>query len=125
MADMLNAAAAWLASQAKAHVASAVVYYRGTGSVAASATIGQTEFAQDDGQFGIRTFHSKDFIFLATDLVISGSQITPTAGDRITEVVGGKTLTHEVTSHAGNPVYRYSDPYRTRIRVHTKQVDSV
>jgi hypothetical protein len=46
----------------------------------------------------------------------------PVRGDRIVETAGQWVTTFEVITPAGTPPVQYSDPGRTRYRVHTKQV---
>ena len=96
----------------------AVTYERGTGSVSVTAVPGRTEYETTDVQgYGIMAV-SRDFLIRCSELVIDSEEITPEAGDTITEGTG----TYEV-SDAGGEVWRYSDPYRTVYRIHTKEVE--
>ena len=47
----------------------------------------------------------------------------PQRGDRIRETQGQQVFVYEVTAPGKEPVWRYSDPYRKTLRVHTKQTD--
>ena len=62
------------------------------------------------------SINTQDFIFYAVDLIINGSETTPADGDYVMlnglkYVVGGGGVSDQN--------FKYSDPYRTRIRVHT------
>ena len=101
-----------------------VAYARGPQSVDLSATVGKTVFEVDDG-YGVLVRHeSRDFLVLAADLVIGGEPILPQRGDRVREVQGSTTFGYEVTAPGKEPAWRYSDPYRTTLRIHTKQIET-
>lgn len=97
-----------------------VTYYRGSQQVGSDlkATYGQTIHEQDS-QFGILRWVSQDFIFTAADLTLDGNVIEPQRGDKIADHNGNE---FEVLGDGGEPCFRYSDPYRLTVRVHTKQV---
>lgn len=118
MADRLAEGVAWLASQRAAHLSCAVSYGRGGEWIALDATIGRTTFEalQEDGS--TLTFEARDFLFPAAQLVLANGPTTPRPGDKIRQ--GGQL--YEVLRPAEGPAWRYSDPYRTTIRVHTKHV---
>lgn len=99
-----------------------VVYERGGDSVEIAATIGRTVFEQADDYGLIHRTESRDYLVLATGLVLAGAQIAPRAGDRIRENDGNKVFVYEVMAPGGEPPYRFSDPYRRTLRIHTKQV---
>lgn len=61
----------------------------------------------------------RDYLFDAADLVLNGVLTEPARGHTITE--GSRT--YELLSPGGDePVWRYSDAGKTRIRAHTKEV---
>jgi len=123
MADLLQTGSDWLADQLKTHAGRTVTYRRGTDTVAVTATIGRTEFEVDD-EFGVlRKIESRDFLILAADLVLNGQAVLPERGDEIDETQGGVTYTYEVMAPGKEPHFRYSDPYRKTLRIHTKQTD--
>jgi len=125
-ADMLKDGSDWLQDQQKAHVAQMVTYSRGGQQLSISATIGRTEFDVDPGDgFGVRV-EARDYLIHAADLVLGGVTVKPQRGDRIRETrADGDTAVYEVMSPAdGEPVWRYSDDYRRRLRIHTKEVDT-
>ena len=50
--------------------------------------------------------------------------IDPRAGDTIVEIDGNHTFIFEVMALGGDPPWRYSDPFRLKLRIHTKQIES-
>lgn len=127
MADLLEQGSAWLEDQRTAHMSRTVVYQRGAEVVELPATIGRTVFEQAD-EFGIiHKLESRDFLVLRTDLVLSGVETLPRAGDRVRDPDGAGTQVYEVMAPGGTggePPFRYSDPYRKTLRIHTKHVGS-
>ena len=124
MGDLLKTGLAWLEAQRKAHMASPVVYRRGDSEVEVQATIGKTDFEVDDG-YGFRVqAHVTDFLIATADLILVGGQTLPEPGDRIKVAEGDETVVYEVMALAGQPHYRFSDPYRRTLRIHTKLVDT-
>ena len=126
MTDLLEQGSAWLEDQRHAHMTRTVTYTRTIGVlgtfVTLAATIGKTEFEQAD-DFGIvHRIQSRDYLVLATDLVLGGEQSLPKAGDKIQETVGSTMFLYEVMAPGGEPPWRYSDPYRKTLRIHTKLV---
>ena len=119
MADLLNDAVQWLAERLHAHASRQVTYSRGSDSVTLSATIGKTLFEVDRGGGVVEHSESRDFLVRAAELVLSGAPVLPQRGDRITD--GG--LVYEVMAPGSEPHYRFADPYRTMLRIHTKQVN--
>jgi hypothetical protein len=85
--------------------------------------VGKTTFEVDDG-YGVLVRHeSRDFLMLAAHLLIDGEPLVPERGDRIREAQGQTTFVYEVTAPGKEPCWRYSDPYRKTLRIHTKQVE--
>ncbi len=122
MTNLLDQGAAWLADQLKTYASTEVVYQRGANQVAVQATIGKTEFEVDDGAGIIQRVQSRDYLIQAADLQLAGLVTLPRAGDRIRESVGEKTFVYEVLAPGNEPPYRYSDPFRKLLRIHTKHV---
>lgn len=122
MADLLEHGASFLDSQRHAHMARAVVYQRGAAQVELNATIGRTEFEQGDEAGLIHRIESRDFILRTADLDLGEGPTAPKAGDRVRESVGSSVLVYEVSAPGGQPPWRYSDPYRKALRVHTKHI---
>ncbi len=122
MTDVLERGSAWLEDQRNRHMTRTVTYQRGGDSVDVAATIGRTEFEQADDFGVIHKIESRDYLVLTTDLVLAGVQTLPKAGDRVRETDGAKTFIYEVMAPGNEPPFRYSDPYRRTLRIHTKHV---
>ena len=121
MTELLDRAATWLTSQLRQHNSRPVTYRRGLATVALRATIGQTEFGQSDMEGMQVTHRIRDFLFPAEELVLDGEITLPALGDRIDETADGKTYTYELLPLPSGELYRYADPYRRQLRVHTKE----
>jgi hypothetical protein len=120
--DLLQKASDWLEEMRVKHASRFVTYKRDTDAAMVSATIGRTVFQIDDGG-GIGTqYESRDFLILAAELVIRGKLVLPQRGDRILEMQGEQTIEYEVLAPGKEPCWRYSDPFRKTLRIHTKQV---
>ena len=118
MADMLRTGAAWLEAQRKTHMTTDVVYTHkrapGSASVTVAATFGRTnyEVSTEDGM--TVGSHVWDFLITATDL-----SAEPEGGDIIT----AQGRRYIVMGFAGE-AWRWSDPYRTTYRIHTRDTGS-
>ncbi len=122
MADLLETGSNWLQDQRTRHMSRTVSYERGADSVSLSATVGRTLFEIEDGHGVVQRHEARDFLVLADDLVLAGSKALPQAGDRIRETQGATVFVYEVMAPGSEPVWRYGDPYRKTLRIHTKQV---
>ena len=122
MGDLLAKGSEMLDRTRRAHLSRTVVYRRGADSVEIAATVGSTAFDRTDEYGVIHRIESRDYLVSAADLVLAGQAVTPKAGDRITET--GDTRVHEykVMSPGDEPAWRYSDPQRLTLRIHTKFV---
>jgi len=124
MPDLLRTGSDWLETQRTEHLTRSVVYERGASSVAAPATVGRTVFEVDDGAGVLMRVESRDYLVLAAHLVLDGQATVPQRGDRIRETEGTQTFVYEVMAPGKEPPWRYSDPFRKTLRIHTKQVDT-
>ncbi len=125
MSDMLEAANQWLAEKLQAHASRQVVYRRGSDEVALQATVGRTLLKLDDGYGGVRIqWTDRDFLIRAEELVLGGQKVLPQRGDQILETDGQETLVFEVMAPGDEPEWRWSDPHRQVLRIHTKQIDT-
>jgi len=122
VADLLRQGAAWLDGQRHTHLTQTVQYQRGADSVALAATIGRTEFEQADEYGVLHRIEARDYVIRAADLMLGGETVLPKAGDQIHETEGAVTHIYEVMAPGGEPPWRYSDPYRVALRIHTKHV---
>jgi hypothetical protein len=123
VADLLQQGSQWLEGMRETHATRPVVYVRGTDSVEVSATVGRTVFRIDKGYGVMERVEARDYLVLGSALAMNGQSILPNAGDRIREDADGKTFVYEVMAPGGEPCWRWSDPYRQTLRIHTKQVD--
>jgi len=124
MGDLLEQGAAFLDDQRHRHMSREVVYRRGAEEKEVQATIGRTEFEQTDEAGLIHRVESRDFLIRAADLDLGAGPIQPKAGDQVREQAGTQVLVYEVNAPGGQPPWRFSDPYRRVMRVHTKFVDT-
>ena len=122
MTNLLQIGASWLADQMKTHASIDIIYERGAEQVPVKATVGKTEFELDDGSGVVVRIQSRDYLIHAADLVLGGVETLPVAGDLIREAQGAKTFVYEVMAPGDEPHYRYSDPFRKLLRIHTKHV---
>ena len=119
---MLHRGQAWLAENLTKHASQDVVYQREDVSVVLSATIGKSEYEQDDGDGVITRAQVRDFLISTKDLLQSPIGTWPRRGDRIIETDGKITFVYELMSIGNEPPWRYSDPFRIKLRIHTKLV---
>lgn len=122
MGDLLEQGSAFLEDQRHRHMSRPVSYRRGTDSVDLQATVGKTVFEQADGNGLIQRIEARDFLVRAEDLVLAGQTTLPRAGDQVREAQGVTTHVYEVMAPGGEPPFRYSDPFRRTVRVHTKHI---
>lgn len=122
MADMLEQGSAFLEDQRHRHMTRTVVYRRGAESKELLATIGRTEFEQADAHGLVQRIESRDFLARAADLDFGAGPILPRAGDQVRETVGTQVFVYEVNAPGGQPPWRYSDPYRRTLRIHTNHI---
>lgn len=117
MANLLKQGIDFLADKLKAHASETVVYKRGADSISICASFGKTDYQIED-ESGLKIGGAViDFLFAAEDLVIKGSQTTPQAGDQIQT----DSAVYEAM-FLPDGYWRYSDPYRTMIRLHAKEI---
>ncbi|MBX3403805.1 MAG: hypothetical protein KF699_10385 [Phycisphaeraceae bacterium] len=122
MGDLLDRGSAFLDDQRHKHMSRAVVYQRGAETKEVLASIGRTEFEQADDAGLIHRVESRDFLIRAADLDLGAGPILPRAGDQVRETVGASVFVYEVNAPGGQPSFRYSDPYRRTLRIHTKHI---
>ena len=121
---MLRAGQAWLAGQLNTHASRVVVYRRGELGVELTAVIGRSPYQQDDGEGVITRAQVRDFLIDTHALLLSIIGSLPKAGDRIVEIDDDQTFIFEVMPLGAEPHFRFSDPYRLKLRIHTKQIET-
>jgi len=122
MTDLLAKGSEWLEAERTKHLTRPATYQRGAESVELASTVGQTVFRIDKGYGVHEHYESRDYLVLAVDLILGGAAVLPKAGDRVRETDGGKVFVYEVMAPGNEPAWRYSDPYRRTMRIHTKLV---
>jgi len=124
MPDILQKGQEWLASKLTQHASRQVVYRRGVLGVTLQATIGKSMYDQDDGEGIVTRSQVRDFLIDTYALLSSLIGSLPRRGDTIVEIDGNSTFIFEVMALGGDPPWRYSDPFRLKLRIHTKQIES-
>lgn len=126
MPDLLAQSAAWLNEQRHRHLTQTVTYRRGDVAVQVQATVGRTVFRLEGqaGYGGAMHYVSRDYLVRAADLVLDEQQVPPQRGDLVIELDdNGIQRTHEVMGPGQGEVdWRYADPARLSIRIHTKEI---
>lgn len=77
----------------------------------------------DRGDGLVTLWKSDDFLVRSEDYIFAGEQSRPQSGDVIQRLVGGTLFQHEVCGPTSEDCFRYCDPQRTLMRVHTRLVD--
>lgn len=118
---LLNKAGPWLTGmmQQAAAPEGAVTYVRGAERIdlTGKAWVGRTVFSRTGKDGGANIiFGDRDYLIPVADLPFE-----PDKGDWIEETIGGAVVIFNVLPPSGEPAKRYSDPQRTRWRVHTKE----
>jgi hypothetical protein len=114
----------WLSGQLYQHMSREIIYRRNELSVLIRATIGKSMYDQDDGEGIVTRSQVRDFLINTRDLTTSIIGSLPKAGDTIVEIDNESEFTYEVMAMGSEPPWRYSDPFRLKLRIHTKQVHS-
>ncbi|MEO1617114.1 MAG: hypothetical protein AAFV88_14780, partial [Planctomycetota bacterium] len=83
MSDMLQRGQSWLAAKLTRFASRQVIYQRDELSVELPATIGKSEYEQDDGEGVITRAQVRDFLINTKDLLGSVIGTWPKRGDRI------------------------------------------
>jgi len=122
MSNKFATAATWLASQRKSHLSSPVVYRRGLAQIDELSATKTAQQVEHDGNVNEidEELQSADWIITTADLVLDESATLPVSGDLIVETAGGVAYTWEVMAVSGEPCFRYCDPSRVSLRIHTK-----
>ena len=116
MGDLLRQGSRWLEQMRVTHCSSPVTYRRGGTTLIVNATSGRTQYEVAD-DVGLRVgAEVMDFLVMADELLPTLGN--PQAGDQI--VADGALF--ELMNLAGQGCWRWSDPYRTTMRIHTKEI---
>lgn len=125
--SLLNNAASTLWPRLKAAGSQTIRFTRGAGSVVLDAVPGTTrhQIVTIDGQ--ISKVQTQDWLVLSSELVVAAVAVKPQRGQDKIELLTETTprtvvRTFKVNHPGGLEPYRYSDPYRTIMRIHTTEV---
>lgn len=122
MTNLMQRAAELLSASLAANCSEAVVAIRGTEHCDLSAAFGQTQFQVDDASGGLLLWESHDFIVPSSTYEFGGEVCAPQRGDIIEKSLGEQTLRYEVLGPGKEQVFRYCDPHRTLLRIHSKLI---
>ncbi|MBA3707366.1 MAG: hypothetical protein H0W83_00935 [Planctomycetes bacterium] len=119
MSDLLGDGLAWLERQRTAFLTKSVTYRRGPREVAVRATVSRTVFEAVIAGGVVERVESRDFLIAAAEL---GDLGLPQRGDLVVETGDGRAHHHEVLAPGREPHWRWSDPHRRVLRIHTKHL---
>ena len=122
MSDLLKAGQKWLAEKLTKHASREITYRRGEVESTVTATIGKTMADQDTGDGLVLRMEIRDYLIDTGDLKLDGQPTLPERGDLIIENDDGKNFTYEVLPIGNQRAWRYSDPFRLKLRIHTKLI---
>ncbi len=122
MTNMLERGNQWLSEQIDHYASSSVLYRRGSLTVPVQAGKGRTSFELTDTSGILVEIESRDFLISAASLLLDEMLILPEVGDRIIETNGVKLHAYEVSNFGAQQPYRFCDPYRIKLRVHTRYI---
>lgn len=126
MPNMLADGLTHLAAQLVGHASESVRYCRDDRSKTVKAVLGRKLLRLDDGDgYARTTWTDMDFLIRSSELVLDGERIEPTAGDQveITRSTGAIEVYQVASPGAGEPPWRWADPHRVLLRIHTFHVE--
>lgn len=113
---LLNDGSTWLSGVFSDNEATSITYTRGVHSISLTATRGVTEIPMVDANGLATTFQAADYLIEAEDLDFGEGSVEPQPDDAITD--GSRV--YRVLRIPGANCFRYSDPDRVTLRIHTK-----
>lgn len=129
MTNILQRSAQWLAdvtldgvTAQSESAAVAIVYRRGTSSVAMQATVAMQRGDLEDTDGVITSATVREYSVRAADLVLNGLHVRPLPGDLIEEVIGGRTETYVVAPAPGVKEHEPADAHWTMLLIRTKRI---
>jgi len=117
MADLLQTGVTYLLAALSSHASREVTYRRGATSATINATLGTSAFEQQQSDGSVMRFESRDYI-LSTPTV-SATIGLPQVGDYIDD----GDIRYEVLPVTTQQSFKYLDPFRLGLRIHTKKYD--
>lgn len=126
MGDLLRTGLSWLADELEDQVSQEVTYRRGADAVTLNATFGSQLLNVTDRLGNTKVERTdRDFLIRAADLVLSGVTVTPQRGDQVEVTIGSVTERFDVMAPGTEPPWRYSDPFKLMLRIHTRYIGTV
>lgn len=129
MPDMMGRAMTWLSRKRRQFLARPVLYERcdDQGEILWQLTVPAVLGGADaTGEASVEPVRidaaDLDFLIAARDLRYDGEPVEPTTDDRIYSYTNGRAHAYEILPR-GNTPWRWSDPQKTNIRIHTRLVD--
>jgi len=120
MGNLLQTGQAALVEKLMGAAASRVIYRRGELAIECSAIVGKTSYqATTEDGFSVEAT-AVDYLIKKESLKSGGVVIEPEQGDRIETTFD----TFEVLHLPDDGCWRYSDPYGTLYRIHTKKIEA-
>lgn len=102
------------------------VYGRGTDSLAVTVVLGQSDHDVADAHGVVTTWQSRDVMLEASQLILAGERREPARGDTVRLTFDGVDTVWRVQFPDPNrPPFKFSDPYRQILRVHTAHTETV
>jgi len=99
-----------------------VTYRDGGAECPLVASVGRSEFAQENSGGFVETIETRDYFVAVADLKLEGIPVTPRTGAVIEETIAGEARCFRVLGEPGVPPFVYSDAGETEFRIHTKRV---
>lgn len=125
MGDLMQKGQSWLASQILQHMSRPVTYCRDEIQVELQATIGTSFYEQQVDDGAVFKSQVRDYL-IGTDLLLQSAIASlPRRGDQIIETDQNRVFIYELMSLGNGPPWRYSDPFRLKLRIHTKLVETL
>lgn len=126
MPNVLADGLASLTADLKEFASETVTYRRGVNSVSVQAMIGSRLLRTTNNAGQTKTERTDLTLWIkAADLIISSSVVTPLAHDYVDLTIGGVIERFEVLPIGSEPAWRYSDPHKTQLEIHTKRRGTV
>ena len=85
-------------------------------------TKGSSQFATLDASGAVVTIRSQDYLIIQELYDFGDGPVEPARGDLVIEEQEDGEHTYELLDVPGAPSWRWSDQYRTRVRLHTKEI---
>ena len=123
--SLLGGMMSWFNAAAAGNLAVAVIYQRGATQVPWSATVSETNWEGESDESTVEGWTSRDYSGDPAVLVNGGITMPPVEGDKVVEVISGKTVTHGLMRGPSGQEYQFDDTNELRVRVFTKELSRV